>query len=61
MKFILLSITDMFIKLTVTNVLTLTTFLFLNFPAKILSLIQTKTLPNPIWFLFCSPVENQKK
>ena len=52
MKFIVLSIAGMFIKLTVTNFLTLETLLFLNFEMKILNLTQTKRLPNPVLFLF---------
>ena len=55
MKFILLSIAAMFIKLTVTHFLTLKPYCFWTFRSryvKILNLTQTKTLPNPVLLLF---------
>ena len=55
MKFILLSIAAMFIKLTVTHFLTLKPYCFWTFRSryvKILNLTQTKRLPNPVLLLF---------
>ena len=55
MKFILLSIAAMFIKLTVTHFLTLKPDCFWTFRSryvKILNLTQTKRLPNPVLLLF---------
>ena len=55
MKFILLSIAAMFIKLTVTHFLTLKPYCFWTFRSryvKILNLTQIKRLPNPVPLLF---------
>ena len=55
MKFILLSIAAMFIKLTVTHFLTLKPYCFWTFRSryvKILNLTQTERLPNPVLLLF---------
>ena len=55
MKFILLSIAAMFIKLTVAHFLTLKPYCFWTFRSryvKILNLTQTKRLPNPVLLLF---------